>query len=386
MNPLYKLLSSLKLTVVLLAFSMLLVFFGTLDQIHLGIHKAQTIYFESFFTVWPFREAGYSLTELGLPLPGGFLIGILLILNLSCSHFRYFRKSWKKTGIALIHTGVALLIASGFLTSFLQKETQMWIDEGAESNYTTDPKDAELVIIETTDPKKDIVTSIPHEQMTRGTTLTHENLPFSINVLEYFSNSASGKPTKEDPGLIANEGIGAKMQFKIFEAPMTYRHDTINTPSSLIHITADKKDLGKWIVSPFFNDRFSTQTFNFQDKTYTISLRPRRKYLPYSIKLVDFKHDVYPGTTIPKNYSSKVEITHHEKKEVRPALIYMNHPLRYEGLTFFQASFGKNNTASMFQVVKNEGWLIPYIAVALVGIGMIVQFMMHLIKFLKKSK
>jgi len=43
-------------------------------------------------------------------------------------------------------------------------------------------------------------------------------------------------------------------------------------------------------------------------------------------------------------------------------LIFMNQPLRYAGKTFYQASFGKGDTLSVLQVVKNPGWLLPYIS------------------------
>ena len=64
----------------------------------------------------------------------------------------------------------------------------------------------------------------------------------------------------------------------------------------------------------------------------------------------------------------------------------MNHPLRYGGLTFYQASFANEDTTSILQVVKNPGWLLPYISVLLMGLGMCFQFGMHFIKFSIKAK
>jgi hypothetical protein len=52
----------------------------------------------------------------------------------------------------------------------------------------------------------------------------------------------------------------------------------------------------------------------------------------------------------------------------------MNQPLRYQGLTYYQASFGKGDTLSVLQVVQNPGWLLPYISCVLVAIGLIVHF------------
>ena len=49
----FALLSSLKLTLVCLAAAIVLIFAGTLAQIHLGIHEAQQRYFQSLFVWWP---------------------------------------------------------------------------------------------------------------------------------------------------------------------------------------------------------------------------------------------------------------------------------------------------------------------------------------------
>ena len=51
MNPILKFFSSLRLTVVLLTLSLVLIFFGTLDQVEYGIWETQKRYFESFFVV-----------------------------------------------------------------------------------------------------------------------------------------------------------------------------------------------------------------------------------------------------------------------------------------------------------------------------------------------
>ena len=108
------------------------------------------------------------------------------------------------------------------------------------------------------------------------------------------------------------------------------------------------------------------------------------KYLGYSVTLKDFRHDVYAGTDIPKNFSSLVQLRDPTRGEDREVLIYMNQPLRYAGKAFYQASFGKNDTLSILQVVENPGWLLPYISCVLVGIGLIVHFGISLRRGLRR--
>jgi hypothetical protein len=63
----------------------------------------------------------------------------------------------------------------------------------------------------------------------------------------------------------------------------------------------------------------------------------------------------------------------------------MNNPLRYDGATFYQASFDTDNLGSVLQVVRNPSWLTPYLSCVLVSVGLIVQFLIHLVPFLKRK-
>ena len=62
----------------------------------------------------------------------------------------------------------------------------------------------------------------------------------------------------------------------------------------------------------------------------------------------------------------------------------MNQPLRYDGKAFYQASFGKNDTLSILQVVENPGWLLPYISCVLVRLGLLVHFGISLRRALRR--
>ena len=117
------------------------------------------------------------------------------------------------------------------------------------------------------------------------------------------------------------------------------------------------------------------------DKVYEITLRPHRDYKPYTIYLQDFRHSVYTGTDIPKDFRSRVHIT--GPGESRDAEIYMNAPLRYQGETFYQAGVLGRDEGTILQVVRNPGALLPYIACAMVILGLVIHFGISLLKFLK---
>ncbi len=79
------------------------------------------------------------------------------------------------------------------------------------------------------------------------------------------------------------------------------------------------------------------QTINANGQTFILNLRHKRTFFPVYIELIDFKKVLYPGTEIPKSFSSEVNII--ENKVPRKVLIAMNSPLRHSGYTFYQSSF-----------------------------------------------
>jgi hypothetical protein len=104
------------------------------------------------------------------------------------------------------------------------------------------------------------------------------------------------------------------------------------------------------------------------------------------MQLLDFRHDLYPGTTIPKNFSSRVVLHRPDTSEKREVLIYMNNPLRYAGETYYQSSFDRDNEGTILQVVRNPSWLTPYFSCILVSLGLVLHFAIHLMGFTFKRR
>ena len=92
------------------------------------------------------------------------------------------------------------------------------------------------------------------------------------------------------------------------------------------------------------------------------------------------------GTDIPKNFSSTIRLVDPEQGIDREVKIWMNHPLRYRGDTYYQASFSQDEKGTVLQVVKNPSWLIPYISCVVVTLGLLLQFGMGLKRSLKRRK
>src|SRR4026208_825604 len=150
------LLTSLKLTIICLAAAIVLIFAGTLAQVHLGIHEAQQRYFQSFFVWWPPESQGLRIPV----FPGGHLIGAVLLVNLVAAHAKRFRWAWRKLGIHLTHAGFIIMLAGGLFTDLFAVESHMQLAQGDTKNYSEHPRLMELAVIDTMDPDFDQVTAI----------------------------------------------------------------------------------------------------------------------------------------------------------------------------------------------------------------------------------
>jgi hypothetical protein len=70
-----------------------------------------------------------------------------------------------------------------------------------------------------------------------------------------------------------------------------------------------------------------------------------------------------------------------------PKVVTMNVPVRDQGFVVYQASFsqGTNGEQSVFTVASNPSDQWPLWSCVAVAVGLIIHFLMHLIRFLSRS-
>jgi hypothetical protein len=366
-SKVFKFLSSLKLTLFCLALAMVLVFVGTLDQVHLGTFAAQKIYFDSW---WVWRRIGGLSWPL---LPGGLTVGLLWAVNLVFAHGDRFSWDRRRWGITLTHLGLLILLGGQFFTQLSADETQLPFREGETLNYSESPRRFELALTAPREGGGEDVYVIPDTLLRRGGEVRHPALPFVFQVRRFYENAVPVRDGSGDP-TGADRGIGARLTVR--DAPPVSTDEELNNVSITASVSADGKSEGTWFLSPALG---MPQSVFHGGREYRLALRHRRRYFPFSLTLREFRHDIYPGTNIPKNFSSLVRLEEPDRAP-RDVLIYMNHPLRHGGLTFYQASFGDNDTLSILQVVKNPAWITPYLGCGVVALGLALQFLMRLMK------
>jgi hypothetical protein len=197
---------------------------------------------------------------------------------------------------------------------------------------------------------------------------------------------AAGQPiTAETLQPASTQGAGA--QSIVTPLPVAKDMDSRSLPFAVLEIIAGRQSLGTWLVSPMLR----AQEIAVGGKVVRVALRDRRTYLPFSLQLLQATHKKYAGSDTPKDFRSRVLIENPASKEHRETEISMNNPLRYSGLAFFQYQMTKDELdarpgSSVLQVVRNPSWLAPYIGCIVVAVGMIWQFLHHLIGFITKRR
>ena len=356
-----------KIFVFAIIWMMMLVVLGTLAQKDMGLYAAQNRYFSAWITWFWF-----------IPMPGGRLTLIIILINLS---FFFFKKSiWKikKLGIVILHLGGILLLVGGGLTAMFSSEGNMVIEESAQSNHVEDYHFMELAIINTSASSFDEFTIFDQPLLKRNQVLAHANLNFEIEIINYLENC---EPTKRNsPAGIQHKGM--LKNFMLSELKPE-KEDNWNRPGMIYKISNSGTN-ADGMYGIFLGQPIS-QTVSVNNKDYTIILRRKRTYLPFSIELLDFKKILHPGTDIPKSYSSDIILI--ENGAVRKILIQMNEPLRHKGYTFFQSSFieGLDADVTVLAAVKNYGRLFPYISSIIMCIGLLLHLLINLPQLIKKN-
>lgn len=399
MSWLFRPLASLRLTLLLLSLSLVLVFLGTMAQEPLGLYLAQARFFQSAFVdlasmvaavkktlqmvgiYLPPSTAAEVLSAPGIPIyPGGYLLGSLLLINLVAAHLMRFRFSWKKSGILMVHAGLALLLVGQLATDLLARESAMRLTEGETKSYSESDRRAELAVVDVTHPDRSRVVAVPDSRLQDGSVHRHPELPFTLKVVRFYPNSMITNRVAVPDAPPVSEGPGTR--FAPVALPRVTVMDMRDVPSVIVEVSGPQGVIGSYLLTEYIE---RPQPIQVGDRNFELSLRLRRHYKDFSLTLLDFRHDKYTGTEIPKNFSSQVRLQNPKTGEDREVLIYMNNPLRYQGLTFYQASFDRaDDRVTILQVVRNPAWLTPYLACVIVGVGLLVQFGIHLFGFLRK--
>ncbi|MCA9198503.1 MAG: hypothetical protein KDA87_13240, partial [Planctomycetales bacterium] len=303
----------------------------------------------------------------------------------------------RKAGVVVLHLGIGLMMFGQWFVSQYDVEQQITITEGETRAYAQDIRSLELAVIDSNNSEyagKDDVRAIPltknakTTEFANGATVQLDGLPFRIEVVEFLRNSRIEQgPSEKYADQI--QGNGQRWHVDEMKAASGVKSDSVDLAAVYVRIKDDQdKDLGVYLLSQsqlFMRGgaelSFDAQRFDVAGQAYDIQLRFKRLYKPYEIKLIDVAKKDYLGTTMARAYESTISIN--GETDVRK--IWMNNPLRFSGETFYQTNYFMDpftgQETSTLQVVKNHGWMIPYVSCMISIIGMTYHFILTLANY-----
>ncbi|MFC2587092.1 MAG: cytochrome c biogenesis protein CcsA [Campylobacter sp.] len=114
--------------------------------------------------------------------------------------------------------------------------------------------------------------------------------------------------------------------------------------------------------------------------------------LPFFIELVKFKLERYAGSQSPSSYASDVKVLSKDGKSLLEYEIFMNRPLTYDGIKFFQSSYDTDEKGSALEVNRDPGKWVTYLGYFMLCVGFLANFFSRgsrfekLNNFIKNSK
>lgn len=377
LRDLVDVLASLRVTVGLLLMSMVLVFAATLEQVQSGIWRVQEDYFRSVVVVWSVPGAGVSVPV----FPGGYAVGLLLLANLVCAQAVRFKVAWRGAGLQLAHAGIVVLLLGELVTGITRRDGSLRLLVGQTKAYSEGLRSYELAFVEAGDPASARAEVVPAAELARRGRLGTRGLPFEAAVVAYLPNAELRELSGQQDGAVADRGAGVGLS--IVPAGISPGGQTAEVPAAYVRITTPSGLLGTWLVSPLLPER---QSITLGGREWEIALRPERLALPVSLTLLSVTNETYPGTAIPKNFVSRVRVRGGPSGEDREVTISMNAPFRTGGFTFYQYQMNAPGGESVLEVVRDPSWVVPYVACAMMGAGLIVHFLWGLLSYLGRDR
>lgn len=350
------LLGSLKITVLGLFLLMVLTIWGTLYQAEHGLYSAQ----ERFYQSWSFPLAG------PIPFPGAQTVMLLLFINLAASLAFMALTRRLRVGFIATHAGLALMLAAGGVTFYFGRSANLSLAEGEAANVALSSQEWELAMMPANSGPQRVVSALDARQLRPGRRIPLPGTEFALHIDSYHRNCIASRAAT------ANAPVNGAGHTTLVRKPPAGEPGE-DRPGMIATLEERGKERGRILL--WGGDPTPTALPGDRE-TMVIGLRRLHMPLPATIRLLDFRRELHPGTGMARSYSSQVSVEG-STESARKVLISMNKPLRIGGYTFYQSSFASGpggSEVSTLAVVRNQARLLPYYATGLTGLGMLIHF------------
>jgi len=163
-----------------------------------------------------------------------------------------------------------------------------------------------------------------------------------------------------------------KAQTKIVSMPHGSGSQGTNAVLFEIEYQGTKKEIAVFGASGMISKPSETQ---INESKISIGYGSKTMEIPFSLHLVDFSLERYPGSMSPSSFKSDVIVLDEREKLEMPYEIYMNNVLNYGGFRFFQSSYDKDEKGTVLSVNHDKwGTIITYIGYFILTLGLSLNF------------
>lgn len=373
----YDILSGFHLATATLLLLLVLTWLATLEQIDSGLYPTLNKYF-SWKALFLIPEINGKIVP--IILPGGYWVSAVLLLNMILGGIIRIRKGWRQVGNLIAHFGIIFMLIGGGVAHHFSERGNMAVGEGEVSDTAEDYFEYVVEVREVTEGAEGKVHVVRGENLTdlvegRSRIFDFAGIPFSLEMSGYIVNAQPVSALERAP---------ARQELVVDQYYLAEKPGEVNAEANLAGAYARVIPEDGAKSQPFIlaGASFYPHTVRHEDRLFTIDMRKRLWPMPFEVKLDKFIAEFHPGTTRPAKFVS--EIRRVEDGRETPVIIEMNEPMRHDGYTFFQASYGPpgarpgDRMYSVFEIVRNPADHWPEYSLYVVAFGMLVTFLTKL--------
>ncbi|MEP4076540.1 cytochrome c biogenesis protein ResB [Haloferula sp.] len=386
-QKLWKWLSGFGLATTLLVVLGILTWLATLEQVEHGLLATLDKYFHwrSWWVLaelWVFPQ--YFDRPLRIPLPGGYWVCALLLVNMICGGLIRARKGWKTVGVLISHFGIIFMIAAGGVAQLFEERGVMMLVEGDQADYAISLTEPTIEVLEIVDGKVSGDVSVAREKQLGGMAPRDTRLvkfpakPFDLEITGWLTNAVvrpggegSRNPTVDGWTLEQRENEKA---------------GELNGAACYARAVFADGAKGEHFILAVPNGRSGVRDYppvmiEAEGKKFAVRMVKQTLPVPFQVKLKDAVSVYYPNSSRPKSFHSDIERIEGEDEPVS-LRIEMNEPMRAGGYTFFQRTMGggpqiqQGPEFSGFEVVSNPADKWPEYSLYVVTVGLLIHFLM----------
>lgn len=380
----WKWISGFGLATTLLVILGVLTWLATLEMVDKGLLATLQKYFH--WSSW------FVIPEINgkpvIPLPGGYWVCALLLVNMICGGLIRARKGWKTSGVLLSHFGIVFMIAAGGVAQLFEQRGVMFLFEDEKADFAVSLTEPNIEIFELIDGEPADEVRVVEAGELRGLsesdtrTIRLPDLPFDLELAGWRGNSV----VMPGGGTRAIDGW-------TLEGRDLRKEGELNSPGCYARILADGGEPSEPLIlavppagSPV--SEYAPHPVEIDGRRFAIRMVKQTIPVPYTVELVDAISEYFPNSSRPKSFMSEIRRI---DDEAVPVEIKMNEPMRVGGYTFFQRTMsggpqsGEGPEFSGFEVVRNPADKWPEYSLYVVTLGLLIHFVMKFVIFFRGS-